>query len=33
MPRGDFARNLEFMQDSVVEMGSMVEKALFKSVD
>ena len=23
MPRGDFARNLEFMQDSVVEMGSM----------
>ena len=33
MPRGDFERKLNQVQDEVVELGSMVEKAIFKSID
>jgi|TARA_B100000686_G_scaffold122694_1_gene129967 phosphate transport system protein len=33
MPRGDFERKLNQVQDEVVELASMVEKAIFKSID
>ena len=33
MPREDFERNLNEVQDDVVKLGSMVEKAVFKSID
>ncbi len=33
MPREDFERNLKLMQDEVVQLSSMVEKAIFKSID
>jgi len=33
MPREDFERNLTGVQDDVVQLSSMVEKAIFKSID
>lgn len=33
MPREDFERNLKLVQDEVVQLSSMVEKAIFKSID
>jgi len=33
MPREDFERNLKLVQDDVVQLSSMVEKAIFKSID
>ena len=33
MPREDFERNLKQVQDEVVQLSSMVEKAIFKSID
>ena len=33
MPREDFERNLKGVQDDVVQLSSMVEKAIFKSID
>ena len=33
MPREDFERNLNEVQDDVVKLGSMGEKAVFKSID
>ena len=33
MPRADFERKLNQVQDEVVELSSMVEKAIFKSID
>ena len=33
MPREDFERNLKSVQDDVVQLSSMVEKAIFKSID
>ena len=33
MPRGEFERKLNQVQDEVVELASMVEKAIFKSID
>ena len=33
MPREDFERNLQFVQDEVVQLSSMVEKSIFSSVD
>jgi len=33
MPREDFERNLNEVQDDVVKLGSMVAKAIFKSID
>ena len=33
MPRGDFERKLNQVQDEVVELASLVEKAIFKSID
>ena len=33
MPREDFQRNLNEVQDDVVKLGSMVEWAIFKSID
>ena len=33
MPREDFERNLNEVQDDVVKLGSMVEKAGFKAID
>ena len=33
MPREDFERNLNEVQDDVVKLGSMVEWAIFKSID
>ena len=33
MPREDFERNLKLVQDEVILLSSMVEKAIFKSID
>ena len=33
MPREDFKRNLNEVQDDVVKLGSMVAKAIFRSID
>ena len=33
MPRADFERKLNLVQDEVVELSSMVEKAIFKAID
>ena len=33
MPREDFEKNLKLVQDEVVQLSSMVEKAIFKSID
>jgi phosphate transport system protein len=33
MPREDFEKKLELVQDEVVQLASMVEKAVFKSID
>ena len=33
MPREDFERNLQFVQDEVVQLSSMVEKSIFSSID
>ena len=33
MPREDFERNLKLVQDEVGQLSSMVEKAIFKSID
>ena len=33
MPREDFERNLNEVQDDVVKLGSMVEKAIFKAIE
>ena len=33
MPREDFERNLNEVQDDVVKLGNMVAKAIFKSID
>ena len=33
MHREDFERNLKLVQDEVVQLSSMVEKAIFKSID
>jgi phosphate transport system protein len=33
MPREDFERNLNQVQDDVVKLGSMVEKAIFKAIE
>ena len=33
MPRADFERKLNQVQDEVVELSSMVEKAIFKAID
>ena len=33
MPREDFERNLKLVQDEVVQLSSMVEKAIFKAID
>ena len=33
MPRADFERKLNLVQDEVVELSSMVEKAKYKAID
>ena len=33
MPRADFERKLNLVQDEVVKLSSMVEKAIFKAID
>ena len=33
MPREDFERNLKGVEDDVVQLSSMVEKAIFKSIE
>ena len=33
MPRADFERKLNLVQDELVELSSMVEKAIFKAID
>jgi len=33
MPREDFERNLKDVEDDVVQLSSMVEKAIFKSIE
>ena len=33
MPRADFEMNLTLVQEETIQLSSMVEKAIYKSVD